>query len=334
MLEISPKLVTSLNEKDKDGNYIRYEIGASSDNVSFKYNSTETTSVKKVLTNLQKGCLDSQLNFRLAKPLIINTSSTKSDIYDGTESKVIDLSKFLTEKSAWNNMKINTSAKKYISYRWNAGDQLANLSYSTTDGWKKTLRSSGSGWSYPKYGGTLTYRPMSLCKITLPKGTYLINYSIQVVNEYDKSLNNSNYTPNTGIMESNQVFFASGGKNLVNPGIISATLCSQNTFEDIQNHYYWDYYDDWGVQNPNNPGFYVPNVAFTAPRPQGTTFASCYTGHSMIYPVTSDNTIIHLLVTHYHEPAIMTSGYFVDSTGKKRIVCPVGGWIQITSLSN
>ena len=91
MLEISPKLVTSLNEKDKDGNYIRYEIGASSDNVSFKYSPTETTSVKKVLTNLQKGCLDSQLNFRLAKPLVINPSSTESYIvYDGTESKVID----------------------------------------------------------------------------------------------------------------------------------------------------------------------------------------------------------------------------------------------------
>ena len=334
MLEISSKLATSFNEKDKDGNYIRYEIGASSDNVSFKYNSTKTASVSKVLTNLQKGCLDDQLNFRLAHPLIIKTGSNVSDKYTGAIDKTIDLSKFLTENSVWNNMKMSTSVKKYISHRWNAGSQLSNLSYSSTNGWTKTLRSSGSGWSYPKYGSSLTYRPMSLCKITLPKGIYLINYSIQVVNEYDKSLSNSNYPPNTGILASNQVFFAQEGKNLVNPGIISATLCSQATFEDIQNHYYWDYYDDWGVQNPNDPGFYVPNVAFTAPRPQGTTFASCYTGHSMIYPVTEDNTIIRLLVTHYHEPATMTKGYFVDSTGKKRIVCPIGGWIQITSLSN
>lgn len=333
----SDRIVTSLNTKNLNGEYCRYDIGASAKNIYYNHNH-QMISAERILNNIKEGCLkESDLSFELRNPLTI-IQNDSNIIYNGTESKTIDLSKFLTKESKWNNMDIDTSSLQYESYYWVGANPVKEISYNGAEGgWVETDRipvSGSNAYWYPKYSGAVTYRPTSVCKITLPKGTYLINYSVQVPNEYDSTFSNSNFTGNTGILKSSQVAFAEDGIERVTPGLISATLCPDDDFKKIQKHTYREYpSDDFSLSKD----YYVPGIARTAPRTQGSLISAAYTGHSMIYQVTSLQAVLHLLVTHYNTPTDKIKrgeGYSVDSNGNKRILCPVNGWIQIMSLSS
>lgn len=332
----SNKIITNLNTKDLNGDFVRYDIGGSAKNIYYFHDNTKN-SVKEVLDRIKEGCLNSSLNFTLNYPLTIVKETGVEDIYNGTESKKIDLSKFLTKESNWNEMNLNTSLKQYASFHWSSKSIIQEISYNKGKGWTRTNRTKLSGskaYYYPLYSCAMSYRPTSICKITLPKGVYLINYSAQVANEYDSKFSNNSFTGNTGILESSRRFFINDGVAKVEPGLVGATLCPDEDFKKIQSHTYKEYPSDKTASTSN---YYISDITRTAPRTQGSLISSAYTGHSMIYKVDSEQVILHLLVTHQNIPTDKMKkgeGYFVDNNGTKRILCPISAWVQIMALSS
>ena len=331
-IQVQNKIMTTFNQKDSNGNYLRYEIGGTANNISYEYlqnQEKKKTSVKDFLDIIKKDCLNDSLSFELKNPVNIKTSSTNTLKYDGTSSKTIDLSNFITKNTKWNDLGISTGVKKYKALYWVAGGQIQDLSYGN-NGWITTPRSQGSGYVYPKYSGSLTYKPTSLCKMTLPEGVYFINYGIQIVNQYDEGLSSQQFTPNHGIVSSKCKGFVSNDKAMVEPGIISGTICSEDRFKLLQTHYYKDYPSDTVAKSDE---YFISHPAYTSPRTQGTLMNSDYTGRSFILNV-SKQSVYHILATHWHVPTEnMKKGFLTDAKGKQRIVCPIGFWMQILLLA-
>lgn len=329
------KIATSLNKKVADNEYDRYDIGALSENVFYNYmqnNIKKQTSVKNVLDKLKSECLNEDtLNFEIKKPLTIKSSiNTNNFIYNGTEERTLDLTNFLNNDTKWNNLGIALDSKNYKTIYTSGGAQVQDLSYN--NGWIVTKRTQGTGYNYPKYSGSLTYNPTSLCKMILPEGVYFINYGIDVTNLYDSGLSNKEYTPNKGMISSKFKYFVDGnGKKLVDPGIVSATLCGKDRFQQLQQHYYKYYPTDTAAKSNQ---YFISYPAFTAPRVTGTTLNGSYTGRSFILTVPKQAEY-HIVAMHWHVPYNnnIKQGTFTDSLKKLRIVCPISFWMQILNLA-
>lgn len=337
MINKANEIVTSFNQKINDENYRRYDIGANYKNIFLEYQNTQgeekTTNLKILLDNIITGCIDKDtLNFKLNYPLQIKGSGSSSNIiYDGSSQKTIDLSKFLSsETTKWNNLPINDTANAYLDFSWNAGDEISDIVYKNNN-FTKVKRTNPSAYSYPRYSASLSYRPSSLCKMTLPKGKFLISYGVQVVNKYDTLLTNNLYTP-TSKRGTYKYFSDDNGKIFVNPGIITATLCNDDTFDRIKNHDYKDYPDDKSAASND---YFIGSAAHTAPRVTGSTVNSAYTSKTFILNITNPNTIYHVMVNHWNVPTDNVKkggGLFIDANQRGRVVCPISFWMQILAL--
>ena len=67
-IQVQNKIMTTFNQKDSNGNYLRYEIGGTANNISYEYlqnQEKKKTSVKDFLDIIKKDCLNDSLSFEL-----------------------------------------------------------------------------------------------------------------------------------------------------------------------------------------------------------------------------------------------------------------------------